>query len=484
MASTVDAKLLRQTKFPPEFNQKVDMKKVNVEVMKKWIASRISQVLGNEDDVVTELCFNLLEDSRFPDIKALQISLTGFLDKDTPKFCKELWNLCLSAQGNPQGVPKELLEAKKLELLQEKNDAERAAEEARQRKEQESIREREVDMFRQQERAERGRGRGGGGRGGRSFDPRRTRDSASPLPHRRRSLERGPPPRREVDTYIPSGRDGRRPVRKERSLTRSPTRSPSRSPPLSSPDSHRHRHRHRLRSRSRSQRRPFRSRRSPSLSLSPPRRGLGRHRRRSISRGDRSRSDSYSVSSRSRSPRRRRKVSTSPSPSISPSPPPRRRPRKRRSPSFSPSRSSSRDRPRRRGGKDRRSRRSDSFHSQDDRRGSRADVVKGPTTRDERRLSRSGDRHGHPRQHTGSRSRSGSRSRGNQRERRRRRSLERWAPPARKRRNTSSVTSPDDKRQKIADASPDEVRSEQPQTRNHADEDMMVKEDDKEVGGN
>jgi serine/arginine repetitive matrix protein 1 len=42
------------------------------------------------------------------------------LDKDTAKFCKELWNLCLSAQANPQGVPKELLEAKKLELRQEK----------------------------------------------------------------------------------------------------------------------------------------------------------------------------------------------------------------------------------------------------------------------------------------------------------------------------------------------------------------------------
>ena len=46
--------------------------------------------------------------------------MTGFLDKDTPKFCKELWTLCLSAQSNPQGVPKELLEAKKLELIQEK----------------------------------------------------------------------------------------------------------------------------------------------------------------------------------------------------------------------------------------------------------------------------------------------------------------------------------------------------------------------------
>ena len=37
MAATVDQKLLRQTKFPPEFNQKVDMTRVNVEVMKKWV---------------------------------------------------------------------------------------------------------------------------------------------------------------------------------------------------------------------------------------------------------------------------------------------------------------------------------------------------------------------------------------------------------------------------------------------------------------
>lgn len=55
-----------------------------------------------------------------PEIKKLQIQLTGFLEKDTPAFCKELWKLCLSAQSSPQGVPKELLEAKKLELIQEK----------------------------------------------------------------------------------------------------------------------------------------------------------------------------------------------------------------------------------------------------------------------------------------------------------------------------------------------------------------------------
>ncbi|KAK1249076.1 hypothetical protein MKX07_002592 [Trichoderma sp. CBMAI-0711] len=120
MASAGDARLLKSTKFPPEFSQKVDMQKVNLQVIKKWIANRISEILGNEDDVVIELCFNLIDGPRYPDIKSLQIQLTGFLDKDTAPFCKELWKLLLSAQGNPQGVPKELLEAKKLELMQEK----------------------------------------------------------------------------------------------------------------------------------------------------------------------------------------------------------------------------------------------------------------------------------------------------------------------------------------------------------------------------
>ena len=31
----------------------------------RWIAGKISEILGNEDDVVVELCFNLLERTRF-----------------------------------------------------------------------------------------------------------------------------------------------------------------------------------------------------------------------------------------------------------------------------------------------------------------------------------------------------------------------------------------------------------------------------------
>ncbi|RSL94006.1 hypothetical protein CDV31_014490 [Fusarium ambrosium] len=144
MATGVDARLLKSTKFPPEFSQKVDMQKVNLQVMKKWIAGKISDILGNEDDVVIELCFNLIEGPRYPDIKSLQIQLTGFLDKDTAAFCKDLWRLLLSAQASPQGVPKELLEAKKLELIQEKIEADRAAESAKKRRDEWDRRDREL----------------------------------------------------------------------------------------------------------------------------------------------------------------------------------------------------------------------------------------------------------------------------------------------------------------------------------------------------
>jgi serine/arginine repetitive matrix protein 1 len=96
MATGVDAKLLKTTKFPPEFNQKVDMTKVNLQVMKKyvqtcfqssvqplqpypssttrpeadltsprWIAGKVTEILGTEDDVVIELIFNLIEGPRY-----------------------------------------------------------------------------------------------------------------------------------------------------------------------------------------------------------------------------------------------------------------------------------------------------------------------------------------------------------------------------------------------------------------------------------
>ncbi|KAK6430850.1 hypothetical protein LTR95_012987 [Oleoguttula sp. CCFEE 5521] len=119
LMTNVDKKLLRTTKFPPEFDKKVDMEMVNVPVIKKWVADEIARILNSDDDIVAELVYNVLEESRYPKIKELQILINGFLDKDAPKFSKDLWKLLLSAQNGAKGVPQELLEAKKQELEQQ-----------------------------------------------------------------------------------------------------------------------------------------------------------------------------------------------------------------------------------------------------------------------------------------------------------------------------------------------------------------------------
>lgn len=50
------------------------------------------------------------------DGKQIQIQLTGFMEKNTGKFMKELWVLLLSAQKNASGVPQQFLDEKEEEM--------------------------------------------------------------------------------------------------------------------------------------------------------------------------------------------------------------------------------------------------------------------------------------------------------------------------------------------------------------------------------
>uniref|UniRef100_A0A3Q2P3K9 Serine/arginine repetitive matrix protein 1 n=1 Tax=Fundulus heteroclitus TaxID=8078 RepID=A0A3Q2P3K9_FUNHE len=111
-------KLLKQLKFAECLDKKVDMTKVNLEVIKPWITQRVTEILGFEDDVVIEFIFNQLEE-KHPDSKMMQINLTGFLNgKNAREFMRDLWPLLLSAQDNIAGIPSAFLEQKKEEIRQ------------------------------------------------------------------------------------------------------------------------------------------------------------------------------------------------------------------------------------------------------------------------------------------------------------------------------------------------------------------------------
>ncbi|KAG0317513.1 hypothetical protein BG000_004533, partial [Podila horticola] len=109
-------KLMRSMKFPKEYSQKVDMKKVSVEVIRGWMVRRIRELLGIDDEVVIEYALGMLQEE-VPDPKSMQINLQGFLDKNSQVFVLELWKLLLDAQTSLGGIPRIFIEEKKAELL-------------------------------------------------------------------------------------------------------------------------------------------------------------------------------------------------------------------------------------------------------------------------------------------------------------------------------------------------------------------------------
>ncbi|KAH9701410.1 PWI domain-containing protein [Citrus sinensis] len=142
--SNKQAKLLKTQKFASELDHLVDMTKVKMDVMKPWIATRVTELLGFEDEVLINFIYGLLEGKEVNG-KEVQISLTGFMEKHTAKFMKELWTLLLSAQKNASGVPQQFLDAKEEEARKKKLEADRIANEIQKKKEKES---RELDKER------------------------------------------------------------------------------------------------------------------------------------------------------------------------------------------------------------------------------------------------------------------------------------------------------------------------------------------------
>lgn len=164
--------------------RKVDMRKVNLQVIRPWIAKKVVELVGLEDEVVVEYAMGLLEDKQHPvspnhiqdrcscqlrclqtpDPKKMQINLTGFLTNSTPGFMVALWSLLLEAQDSPAGVPRTFVEEKKEEMRKAREGDTRALDERDRRA--------RLDDYRPNDRGgSRGGGRGRGrGRGRGNFD--------------------------------------------------------------------------------------------------------------------------------------------------------------------------------------------------------------------------------------------------------------------------------------------------------------------------
>lgn len=102
-------------KYPKKFSNKVSMAKVNFPVVEKWIGDTLNEQLP-DDDVVIDYVSELLQAEDQPDIKMIHLQMQDFLGKEEAmKFCETLWDMLMSAQDDPDGIPTQLLEQRRKE---------------------------------------------------------------------------------------------------------------------------------------------------------------------------------------------------------------------------------------------------------------------------------------------------------------------------------------------------------------------------------
>jgi len=105
--------------------KKVDLRRVNLDALKPWIADKIARLITEEDacsvppDVAIDFCYKQLSlKSILNNGKEMQHNISTLIQvKPAQIYMSELWPLLLSAQNSPMGIPVAMVEAKKREIL-------------------------------------------------------------------------------------------------------------------------------------------------------------------------------------------------------------------------------------------------------------------------------------------------------------------------------------------------------------------------------
>jgi len=116
-----DKKIQSKLNYPEEFSHKISKNKINIPIIKQWISKKINDILSFDDELLTNLIINLIEenDNEFIDGKKIYYTIMGFLGEDTFNFCQELWKILIKGQNSKNFIPYELIQEKKIEIEEE-----------------------------------------------------------------------------------------------------------------------------------------------------------------------------------------------------------------------------------------------------------------------------------------------------------------------------------------------------------------------------
>jgi len=110
-----------KVRLPSELMQPVNLKEVRVEVCKPTLASKLVELLGLEDEIVSNFFFELLDSHSFhANARHMYSHLVTFLESNTLPFLHTVWALLREAQESPDGIPPSLVHSKQSELRTER----------------------------------------------------------------------------------------------------------------------------------------------------------------------------------------------------------------------------------------------------------------------------------------------------------------------------------------------------------------------------
>ncbi|SBT34509.1 pre-mRNA splicing factor, putative [Plasmodium ovale wallikeri] len=122
-----EKKLIEKIAWPEIYNYKIDVGKINFNVVETWVNKRLIEILGFEDEILSEYCISQLKHAKekkgtittilrlaTSQLQLLNAPHTG--NKKSEVFVKELLELLISNEKDEERIAKSLVESKKSEI--------------------------------------------------------------------------------------------------------------------------------------------------------------------------------------------------------------------------------------------------------------------------------------------------------------------------------------------------------------------------------
>ncbi len=106
---------IQKISLPEIFNHKLNLDKVEMQIIKHWINDELKSMLTVEDSHFSEYIYNiLLTDYKLP--KKIYSILIQFLGEKTLSFMTNLWCVLIDSENSLNGVSFKIIERKRFEL--------------------------------------------------------------------------------------------------------------------------------------------------------------------------------------------------------------------------------------------------------------------------------------------------------------------------------------------------------------------------------